>query len=230
MSGPTAVAGHVRLQPQALLEHARRAWPVLLVASSAAVILAGLTDAVGEHDGVTAVDRPVAAWFAAHRTFAQGSLGLQLAHATSPAVLIALVLLTAVVLLRRGLRSEALLLTGATVVAYASGAVLKFGEHRARPSSPVNLAPEGEPSYPSGHVLVVAVIAFTVVALAWSHLSRAGRVTAVAVASVAVGGIALDRLVVGAHWLTDLAGSLALAVVIVSVVIAALRLLPEKAA
>ncbi len=230
MNRPIAFAGHVRLQPQAWLVHALRTWPILLAACSAAVILAGITDAVGENDGVTAVDRPVAAWFAAHRTLAQGHLGLQLAHATSPAVLIALVLLTAVVLLRRGLRSEAVLLTGATLVAYASGAALKFGEHRPRPLSPVNLAPEGEPSYPSGHVLVVAVIAFTVVALAWSHLSRARRVTAVTAASVVVAGIALDRLVVGAHWLTDLAGSLALAAVIVSGVIAALRLRRAKVA
>jgi len=62
-------------------------------------------------------------------------------------------------------------------------------------------------------------------------LSRAGRVAATTVAVGVTLAVAVDRLVVGAHWLTDVLGSLALAGVIVSVVLAAHRLLqPEGVA
>ena len=91
------------------------------------------------------------------------------------------------------------------------------------------LAPESEASFPSGHVLVVTTVAFVVLGLAWAGLSRAGRVAATTVAVTVTLAIALDRLVVGAHWLTDVTGSLALAAVIVSVVLAAHRLLQPEA-
>ena len=79
-----------------------------------------------------------------------------------------------------------------TAVAYAEGAVAKFAENRSRPLALVNLAPEGEPSFPSGHVLVVA--------------------------AVAIAATATDRLVDGAHWLTDFLGSAAMAAVITALV------------
>jgi membrane-associated phospholipid phosphatase len=136
---------------------------------------------------------------------------------------------TAFLLRRRGHRLESTLLAGATVLAYAAGAVGKYAEHRVRPVAPVNLAPETEPSFPSGHVLVIATIALVVVGLAWSHLNRISRVLAVSAATAVVVLVALDRLVVGAHWLTDVVGSLSLAGVIGAVVLAGYRLVTPPA-
>lgn len=211
------------------LDRLRAAWPFALPAVVGALVFAWMCDAVGDRNGVTVVDGPVSMWFAAHRSVTEGHLGLLLAKATSPAVLVALVLAAAVLLRWRGRRLEATLLAGATLLAYAVGALAKFAEHRARPAAPVNLAPESEASFPSGHVLVVATVAFLALGLAWRWLGRAGRAAGTIGALIVTVAVALDRLVVGAHWLTDVAGSLALAAVIVSVVLIAYRLLqPES--
>lgn len=205
------------------LDRLRGLVPFAIVAAAAALVFAALCDAVGDHNGVTAIDGPVSTWFAAHRSLTEGHLGLLLAKATSPAVLVAMVAVTAVVLRRRGFRLESTLLAGGTLLAYAAGALGKLAEHRARPDAPVNLAPEAEASFPSGHVLVVTTIAFLALALMWRHLSRAGRIAGTLLASAAVVVIGLDRLVVGAHWLTDVIGAIALAAAVVSVVAAAFQ-------
>ena len=61
-----------------------------------------MCDAVGDRDGVTVVDGPVSVWFAEHRSVTEGQLGLLLAKVTSPAALVALVLVAAVLLRWRG--------------------------------------------------------------------------------------------------------------------------------
>jgi len=202
------------------LERLRALLPFAVVAMVGSLVFAWMCDAVGDHNGITAVDGPVSLWFAAHRSITEGHLGLLLAKATSPAVLIGLVVVTALLLRRKGLRRESTLLVAATAIAYVAGAVAKYAEHRARPISPINLAPEGEPSFPSGHVLVIATVVVVAVGFAWAHLNRASRVLAVVAASTATALMSLDRLVVGAHWLTDVVGSLALAGVIAAFVLA----------
>ncbi len=203
------------------LERLRALLPFAVFAMIGSLVFAWMCDAVGDHNGITTVDGPVSLWFAAHRSITDGHLGLLLAKATSPAVLIGIVAVTALVLRRKGFRQESTLLAGATVIAYACGAAAKYAEHRARPVSPVNLAPESEPSFPSGHVLVVATVAVVVVGLAWVYLNRSSRVLAVVAATTTTMLVALDRLVVGAHWFTDVVGSLALAGVIAAAVLAA---------
>lgn len=200
------------------LGRVRSLLPFLALAAVGGLVFAWMCDAVGDRNGVTALDGPVSLWFAGHRSLTEGNLGLVLARATSPAVIIALLVVTSFALRRRGLRRESALLAVAGLLAYAAGAVAKLGEHRSRPLAPVNLAPETEPSFPSGHVLVVTTIAFVALALAWSHLSRSGRLVATAAAVASSLVIAVDRLVVGAHWVTDVVGAVALAAVIVSVI------------
>ncbi len=212
------------------LQWLRALLPFAALAMIGSLTFAWMCDAVGEHNGVTAIDEPVALWFAGHRSITEGRLGLVLAKGTSPVALILLVALTAFILRRRGFRLESTLLAGATILAYGAGAVAKYAEHRARPISPVNLSPEGEPSFPSGHVLVIATVAIVAVGMAWGHLNRTSRMLAVAVAIVVTGVVALDRLVVGAHWLTDVVGSVALAGVIAAVALSAHRLLERPEA
>ena len=212
-SRPKALAPEV----QALLPLARGTAPFAAVAVAAALVFAWLCDAVGDRNGITAIDPPVALWFAAHRTVVEGQAGLLVARTTGPAVLVALTLLLSGLLWWRSERRRSLLLTSSVFVAYAAGGLAKFAEHRARPGTPINLAPEAEPSFPSGHVLVVATLAGVLLVLTWHRISRAARVLAAAVAASAITVVALDRLVVGAHWITDVVGALALSLVIVSI-------------
>ncbi len=179
---------------------------------------------------MTAVDGPVSRWFAAHRSAMIDQTGLLLAKATSPGVLIGLTVVVAGTLFLRKRRVDSYVLLGSVVVAYAAGAVAKLAEHRARPPAPVNLSPEPEASFPSGHVLVVTVLAFVLLAVAWNQFGRRGRSVAGLVASAAAAIVALDRLVVGAHWLTDVVGALALAGLIVAAAVSVHRVLGDPSA
>jgi undecaprenyl-diphosphatase len=203
----------------------RRTWPWAALALVSAVVFARLCDNVGERNGVTRLDPAVAQWFAAHRTALLDSLGLKLAVVTMPAVLLVVVVIASAVLWILRARLAAGLLLGAALLAVVAGLVAKYAEHRARPIAPYNLAWESEPSFPSGHLLVAATVASVAVLLAWRYLSVALRVVAVAAATAFMLIVAADRLVVGAHWLTDLIGSLSLAALIVGVVAVAERLL-----
>lgn len=194
----------------------RSATPYAVVALAAATVFAWLCDAVGDRDGVTMVDAPVASWFATHRTVGEGHVGLIVARATGPLVLLLVTALLAGAMWRRGERGHATVLGVSVVGAYGLGGLAKFVEHRVRPAAPINLAPEAEPSFPSGHVLVVSTIVGVLLVLAWQRLSRAARLGAASVAVASVLAVALDRLVVGAHWLTDVVGAVALSLVIVA--------------
>lgn len=215
------LAIHHRLPLDAL----RRLLPFLVAAGAGAVVFAWMCDAVGDHDGVSALDPTIASWFVAHRSPGVDSLGLLLARATSPAVLITGVIVAATLLRRLGYRLEATILAGATFLAYVAGAVAKLGEHRARPAAPINLAPESEGSFPSGHVLVISTIVLVALGLAWQQLGAASRRSASMLGAGVVGVVALDRLVVGAHWLTDVIGAGALAVGVAAGALATHRML-----
>lgn len=191
-------------------------WPLLLLGFVGILGFAWLSDGVGDRDGATYVDGPIADWFAHTRTATEGSIGLLLAKASSPAVFILATALVVVVLWLRGRRQASVILGASVFIAYAAGALAKVMEHRARPVAPINLAPELEGSFPSGHVLVVSTLAFVGLGLAWSHLSRNARIVASIVATGSVVVVALDRLVVGAHWLSDILGSLFLASIIIA--------------
>lgn len=114
------------------------------------------------------------------------------------------------------------------MLAYAVGAAAKTIVARARPLAPVNLSPESEPSFPSGHVLVVATVAFVALGLAWAHLGKAGRILGTIAVVAIVGLMGLDRLVVGAHWFTDVVASIALALVIAVAVLSTFHLLKPE--
>lgn len=202
-------------------------WPLLLLGFVGLLGFTWLSDGVGDRDGATYVDAPVAAWFAHARTATEGSIGLLVAKATSPAVLILATAAVVVVLWIRGRKQAAVILGASVFVAYAAGALAKVMEHRARPAAPINLAPELEGSFPSGHVVVVSTIAFVGLGLAWIRLSRNARIAASVVAAVAVVVVALDRLVVGAHWLSDVAGSLFLASMIIAAALVINKLLTQ---
>ena len=120
--------------------------------------------------GPIVADGPVSLWFSTHRTLDEGRFGLTIAGMTSPAFPPGQ-FRGGAVLFWLGRRLEAVTLVAATVIAYGLGAVAKFAIGRARPVSPVNLAPESEPSFPSGHVLVVVTVAF-VARSAWLDLMR----------------------------------------------------------
>ena len=105
--------------------------------------------------------------------------------------------------LRKGLRNRALWAFVTMMVSWNVGLQAKSLVGRARPvvQDPISHAPGY--SFPSGHAFNIAVVATVMVFLLWPLLSRTGRRVAVAVAVLVVLVVGLDRLMVGAHFPSD---------------------------
>jgi len=106
--------------------------------------------------------------------------------------------------LAQGLRTRAWWAFGTMMVAWFIGFAAKDVFQRARPivEDPVSKAPGF--SFPSGHALNSAAWATIVVILVWPLLrSRAARAAAVVLAVVVVVITALDRVLLGVHYPSD---------------------------
>jgi membrane-associated phospholipid phosphatase len=106
--------------------------------------------------------------------------------------------------LAKGLRTRAWWAFGTMMVAWMIGLFAKYVFQRARPvvEDPVSQAPGY--SFPSGHALNSAAWATIVVILVWPLLKPLwARVTAVVLAVLVVLMTALDRVLLGVHYPSD---------------------------
>ena len=114
-----------------------------------------------------------------------------------------------------------LLLAGAMVASTLLGLTVKGLVDRPRPPSETMVVPGAEhtASFPSGHTLGTATLLLVTGYLVCSRRPTPGRIIAWGVATV-VGTVlvALSRLYLGYHFLTDVVASVALAVVVLGVV------------
>ena len=164
------------------------------------------------HDELALVDRPVARFFVGHREAWLTRLLQDLTNLGSIRVLLPLVLLVGVGwwLRRRTWRPLALLAAAYLGAGLAFTAVKEL-VHRPRPPAGILLKPVAGPSFPSGHATqAVAVYGLLAALVAAVTTSWARKVTAWALAIVISGLVAVSRLYLGAHWLTDVLGGLAL--------------------
>lgn len=157
-------------------------------------------------------DAPALAWVTDHRTGAWESVGrLGGALAGGPAVVVLGLLTIATLWLLRDRAAAALM----TVLLLAAGALTVLGKNgvgRARPPEAVQIAPvETGFSFPSGHTLFAVALWGGAALLLTPHLRvRAARVSVAAVATAVVLVVAASRLVLGYHWVSDVAASLLL--------------------
>ena len=106
--------------------------------------------------------------------------------------------------LAKGLRTRAWWAFGTMMLAWMIGLGAKYLFQRARPivEDPVSEAPGY--SFPSGHALNSAAWATIVVILLWPLLrTRAARTVAVVLAVVVIGVTAVDRVLLGVHYPSD---------------------------
>ena len=162
-------------------------------------------------------DLSIAHWFAGHRKHL-ASLSLDASALTAPAVVAGVALVVAVLLWFLRHRRDACLLALATLSAVGVTEVAKKVIGRSRPAAPINLRPETEASFPSGHVLVVSTVVLVAVYLLWPHLTKAWRAWSVALATVILLGMGLIRLIPGQHWFSDVVASYAVACAILAFV------------
>lgn len=102
------------------------------------------------------------------------------------------------------------------VVTVFGGAALGFGLKeivgRARPVLPDPVSTAPGLSFPSGHALGASIGCCLLLLITLRFLPRGGRVAAVIAAAVIVGSVALARVVLGVHFVSDVLGGMTLGV------------------
>jgi undecaprenyl-diphosphatase len=106
---------------------------------------------------------------------------------------------------RRKVRLAVLIAVAMAGAALLSG-VVKVAVDRARPLVPHPVDHAGGGSFPSGHALTSFTAAALLVLLVGPHLSRLGRAVLAAAAALVALAVALSRLMLGVHYVTDILG------------------------
>lgn len=213
-----------RFRPAPPLLWAQRPWfavaAVLLVAGDAVFWLMFL--AVQSDSGLALLDSPVHSWIVEWRNPVATALLAAVTTVTSPwwMTLIGVAVAGAWAFWKREIWRPSMLL-GAMAVTVALSTFIKHQVGRARPpSADFLLGPDDALSFPSGHTLGTGVFLFV---LAYLLLSRsATRTTAVCGVAAAVAVtllVAVSRLYLGYHWLTDVVASLGVALAVTGVAV-----------
>jgi len=198
--------------------------PVRVVAPGLVLIVLGLAaffvllDAVRERDDVSAADRPVLEWLVERRGPTATAVLEAITFVSGPSVLPLLVLVACVAwVLARHEWWRPLLLVGAMVGSTLISLAVKGVVARPRPPEDTMHVPgsEATASFPSGHTIGAATLLLVAAYLTTSRRHSHARVVAWTVATlVGVVLVALSRLYLGYHFLTDVLAAVALAVAI----------------
>jgi membrane-associated phospholipid phosphatase len=125
--------------------------------------------------------------------------------------------LIALVYLVRGERHHAAWLVVTVFGGAALGVVLKVVVGRARPVLPDPVSTAAGLSFPSGHALGASIGCCLLLLLTLRFLSRRGRIAAVVAAALIVGAVALARVVLGVHFVSDVVAGIMLGIAWVAV-------------
>ena len=165
---------------------------------------------VGKGGWLVNVDRAVTAWLVDHRTPGVDQIALVVTNAFGPVLTSCAAIVLAIVAASR-FRSyiSALIVIGTIGGASALSTAMKVLVARHRPPIGIQETLETDYSMPSGHVTgSVALFGMLVVVVGLGR-SKSARWGLASVAVIVVAAVAVSRLYLGVHWLTDvLAGML----------------------
>ncbi|MCX6728434.1 MAG: phosphatase PAP2 family protein [Candidatus Saccharibacteria bacterium] len=173
--------------------------------------------------GVGSLNLPILTWMINHRA---DGITVSAKIITSIANPYFFASITAVVVFAwMGLRREIwrpVILACAVAVAAATSTLLKLHFMDSRPPQ-IDMIPtyEYDFSFPSGHTIGIAVFLLVVGYLIYSRNYSLQRFWAwIATAVIGTSLVALSRLYLGYHWLTDIIASVGLALIILAIIIA----------
>jgi membrane protein DedA with SNARE-associated domain len=144
------------------------------------------------------------------------SLARALTWLGSFAVMVAVTAVTAVWALARRRPIDALALVAGAALAYALVHILKA--HYDRPRPPAPLVDTEDSSYPSGHATYVLSLVACATVLVRGGAGWAARIALVTVAAIIVVVVAVTRVYLRAHYLTDVIGGVALGTAVYALV------------
>lgn len=194
----------------------RRLAAALLVAGLLTA-LTGLAIGVHTHGWVTGLDAVTTSWFVAHRSAGFDVAASAITDLGSPAATAITGLICAALLSWRA-RSviPGVVVIGTVAAAALANIALKAVVGRPRSPAELQLPPDADHSFPSGHVLGTAALLGMIAVCVGVGRSRTVRawLAGSVVAGVLVVGV--TRLYLGAHWLTDVIAGAVLAGVFVT--------------
>ncbi|HEY5858008.1 MAG TPA: phosphatase PAP2 family protein [Aldersonia sp.] len=183
-----------------------------LLALSAALAFVALALVAHHAAGPTEPDDAVLGWFVDRRTGWLTVVALVVTNLFSPAAAWVGALTFGALSWRRTRSLAALALATATLgAALTVNSVTKLLVQRPRPPLDLQLVYASGYAYPSGHT--TGTLAFTgiIAVMLCRDRSRRARIVAALLVALATVAVALTRLYLGVHWLTDVCGGALLA-------------------
>lgn len=197
------------------------------VAFLMAFLVARVYDAVTEHDGIASLDVPFLDTAMRLRNPGLDAFAAGIAYLFGPVGMPCMAVAAIVVLtLRRRSWTPLILVAGAGIGSLLMTIAGKDIIGRHRPPLADAVPPfEYSPSFPSGHTLNATVIAGVVGYLLWLHRrALVAKVLCVVVPVVIAVVVGLTRVLLGAHWFTDVVAGWLLGAAWLALVVSAHRL------
>ena len=191
----------------------------LIVARIIAVfaVLVVLTAQVPARGWLTDADVPAHDWFVDHRTDRWTTVADFVTNAGGPGWVVTItVVLAAFIAWRRRSPMPAIFMLGIVETAALASKFTKFAVDRARPPEVSRLATVADMSYPSGHATHIAAFVGALWVVFEIRKHSTARILSLAILSAfVVSAVAISRLYLGVHWLTDVVAGVLIAALVV---------------
>jgi undecaprenyl-diphosphatase len=185
------------------------------------VVLGSIAETLREGE-LYLMDQAATPFLHAHSSPALDAIMNALTTLGSTAVAVPLFVVAVVVLTVRHRPGSALFVAVAAGGSLLLNEVMKLYFHRPRPGVPwAHVLPD--PSFPSGHTMNGLALLLSLAIVIWSALGPKAGILAVAAAIVLDIGIAVSRVYLGYHYVTDVTGGFLAGIAWVLVAIAAFR-------
>lgn len=157
------------------------------------------------------MDHAVLSWMIDHRQRGFTALAIMITDAGSPVAMTLLALLAFGVLWwRQSSPTCALVVIATMAAATATSTLSKAVVGAQRPSSGLQLITEVDPSFPSGHVTGTVTLLGMIAVVVGRTRGTVTRLALACAVTTAALAIAVTRLYLGVHWLTDVCGGMLL--------------------